>query len=333
MNLRPLGIGELLDAAMKVCTANFRTLIRISLFVVLPAQLISAIVLASTMPEDWTANTWDFSAQDDETISDDDAWTLIAGQLVSLAVVVVMQMLATAACFRAIAQAWLGNEPDWRESLKFGVRSAPGLLWVTILVGLATLAGTIACLIPGIWLYVLFAVAMPVLLVEGTGGRKALGRSKRLVEGRWWATFGALMLGFLLAGLLTFVADLAVSLPLFLVVDDSSLAGHLVTALGQGLGYLIALPLQAAITALIYFDLRVRKEGFDLQVLAQRIGTEAPAQSGTDPFGRPLQPQAYAPPPPRPAAWPRQEPEPPQEWEEQREWQPPAGWEPPEPGR
>ena len=37
--------------------------------------------------------------------------------------------------------------------------------------------------------------------------------------------------------------------------------------------YAVSLPLLAALTAYMYFDLRVRKEGFDIQLLAQRMGT------------------------------------------------------------
>ena len=40
--------------------------------------------------------------------------------------------------------------------------------------------------------------------------------------------------------------------------------------------YAVSLPLTAALTTYIYFDLRVRKEGFDIALLAQRIG-DAPA--------------------------------------------------------
>jgi hypothetical protein len=65
VNLRPLGIGELLDASMKVCIANWRTLLKIVLFVVVPVQIISAVVIASTLPEDF-ADPFSFETDDDD---------------------------------------------------------------------------------------------------------------------------------------------------------------------------------------------------------------------------------------------------------------------------
>ena len=59
--------------------------------------------------------------------------------------------------------------------------------------------GAIAMLLPGIWLYIAWAFALPVLLVEGLRGPAALRRSYALVRGRWWRTFGVIALGFLLA--------------------------------------------------------------------------------------------------------------------------------------
>lgn len=278
MNLRPLGIGELLDAAFKVCTANFGTLLRVVLFVVVPVQLLSVVILASTMPDDWSASSFELSfEEDDEVMTDDEAVTFVVGQGVFVLIVMLMQVLATAACFRAIAQARLGAEADWRESLRFGLRRTPALLWVTFLYGLSVLVGFVLCLAPGVWLAVLFGLATPVLLVEGTGGPGALRRSARLVKDRWWATFAVIALGFLFASILSGITQLAVSLPLFFAVDDTSVAGYLVSALGQGIGYVIALPFQAAIIAVVYFDLRVRKEGLDLQLVASQIGSGAPA--------------------------------------------------------
>jgi len=38
-------------------------------------------------------------------------------------------------------------------------------------------------------------------------------------------------------------------------------------------GYAISTPLQAALVAVVFFDLRVRKEGLDLELLADRLGS------------------------------------------------------------
>ena len=51
----------------------------------------------------------------------------------------------------------------------------------------------------------------------------------------------------------------------------------LIAAVAGTAGALVSTPFSAAYHTVLYFDLRVRKEAFDLQLLAQRIGVDPPA--------------------------------------------------------
>ena len=67
---------------------------------------------------------------------------------------------------------------------------------------------------------------MPVLLVEGLRGRKALGRSFQLVKGRWWRTFGVIVVGFLLAGIVSAIVQGAFLIGIIFEPDnDAARAG------------------------------------------------------------------------------------------------------------
>ena len=70
--------------------------------------------------------------------------------------------------------------------------------------------------------------------------------------------------------------------------EDSDVLVLALTALGGILGLALGTPLQAAVLAVVYFDLRVRKEGFDLELLARRVGVEPPGSPPDDraPGGR-----------------------------------------------
>ena len=70
-----------------------------------------------------------------------------------------------------------------------------------MLVGL----GFIALILPGIWLVMVWSVAVPALMFEHVGGFKALGRSFDLVRGRWWATFAALLVAVIMLFVVLFV--------------------------------------------------------------------------------------------------------------------------------
>jgi hypothetical protein len=147
---------------------------------------------------------------------------------------------------------------------------------------------------------------MPALLIEGRRGRAALGRSFQLVRGRWWRTFGIIIVGFILAGVVSSLVQ-GVFLAGILVGSDNDALVLLFSALAGVVGLTITTPFQAALLTVVYFDLRVRKEGFDLELLASEIGGSAPP-AGAAPAPAPLLPPSadeidrtgapYWPPPP-----------------------------------
>jgi hypothetical protein len=300
--LRPLGIGEMLDVSLKIAWRNAGTLVRIVLFVVAPAQALSALVQVSASPDTYDPAGGGFGGFDESSsTTDSEAWTLVAGIGVAALVGFVAGQLATGACFKAVAQAYLGEQPDWRESLGFALRRFLSILWIVILGGLVILIGLVFCLLPGIWLWVSFAVALPVLMTEGLRGRKALGRSFRLVRGRWWRTLVLLVLAFLLVSIVAGIVSFAVAAVAF-VRPDNPFVLFLIGALSSTAGALVTTPFSAAYHTVLYFDLRVRKEGFDLQLLAQSLGVEPPegweAVHEPEPAYGPGEQPPYWPPPP-----------------------------------
>ncbi|MDP1847700.1 MAG: glycerophosphoryl diester phosphodiesterase membrane domain-containing protein [Solirubrobacteraceae bacterium] len=323
--LRALSLGEILDVSIKICLAHWRTLIMAVLVVVVPVQIITTILTA-----DYTVSSFDLSADSSQTPEEtlDELNQYIGGIALSGLLQVCAVLLATAACFRAIAQAYLGESADWRSSLSYALKHAPSLLLLTLLYVLGVLLGTLLFILPGIWLYVAWAFALPALLVEGVRGRGALGRSFTLVKGRWWRTLGVLVVGFILAGIVSTLVQGVFLVGAFLG-DDNDAVVLLLSGIAGVIGLAITTPFQAALITVVYFDLRVRKEGFDLELLAQEIGAGAPGSAtGTAPAA------AVAPPAALPASadidrtgapfWP-----PPPGW--QPPPPPPPGWPPPSP--
>src|SRR6266545_1954131 len=137
-----------------------------------------------------------------------------------------------------------------------------------------------ACIVPGVWLYAAWALAIPALLLEDVRGLKALGRSFSLVRGRWWPTAGILLLANLLASAVALGLGL-VALPLLLTGDGNDFVVELANAVFTAAANVLTIPFISALVTVVYFDLRVRKEGFDLQLMAQRIGAPAGSVSPT----------------------------------------------------
>jgi len=305
--LRPLGVGELLDAAIKVCTAHAGPLLKAVLVVILPVQVVTAVVLASTVTDSDYLN---ITTSDPGTGDTAAFW---AGQLVIVLLGMVSYLLATGACFHAIADGWLGRQPSWRESVKFAARRAHSLLWISVLYGLCVFVGLLLCIAPGVWLGVAFCVAFPVLFVEDVRGGKALSRSFNLVQGRWWPSAGVLIVGFALASIVASIFTYGVGA--LALINDSLAFLILLSTLGSLITALLTTPFQAAIVTVLYFDLRVRKEGFDLELLADRLagGAPLPRQEGAMPYAAPVGTHDWGTPHPAAPYWP-----------------PPPGWTPPD---
>src|SRR5438034_265973 len=113
-----------------------------------------------------------------------------------------------------------------------------------------------------------------------------------------------------------------VALPLLFAGRDNELVYDLANGVFGAAASVLTIPFVAAVVAVIYFDLRVRKEGFDLQLMAQRIGAPAGSVRPTlMPWTQPV-PGAgggWAPPPPG--------------WQSQPPSSPPATGPPPGPRR
>ena len=271
VELRPLGIGEIFDVGITIYRRNFRALLTLVFVVVAPIEILSALIQSSALPEGDGLIT--------ETPSgaievDEELWRSVAAFVAAGLLSFVGATVATGACFKAIADGYLGERAEWRPALRFAARRLHSILWVTILGGFIAVLGLVLIVIPGIYLYIAFSVAVPVLLTEGARGRRALGRSRRLVKGRWWGTFGVVALGAILVGIVSgALAGLAAAITTF-DTTDPTLASFVVNTTATVLASLIATPLTAAFIVVLYFDLRVRKEAFDLQLLAEQIGVE-----------------------------------------------------------
>jgi hypothetical protein len=300
--LRPLSVGEVLDVAIKIFFRNATTLFAIVLPIVAPVQLVSSLIQTSAESDEAFTTT---SPTGEVTFDWSEFWLIVTGVVVVILLAVVASTLATGACFKAVGDAYLGERPTAKGSLAFALRRVHSILWVTVLGGFVAFLGLLACIIPGIWLYVSFAVAVPALLMEGVRGSRALGRSRQLVKGRWWPTFGIILLGSILAGIVS-GAITAVIGALSVADPDNELVAVVLGAIGGTVASMLTTPFQAAYVTVIYFDLRVRKEGFDLQLLAERLGLAVRPEGAfrPAPVGAPQQPATdgqqppYWPPPP-----------------------------------
>ncbi len=308
--LRPLAVGDILDVTFRLYRQNFVPMIKIALLGVVPAQLLSLLLLLSAVPD--VNSTDEFGRT---TTDGGDAFRLMAGTLSSTIVAGIATLIVTAAITKAVAHGYVDNAPiDLKTSLREALQRILPLIGMTIVYFLGVIIGLIPCGVGFFWLSVSWSVAAPVMMMERAGVFRSLGRSFSLVRQRFWPTAGLLILVFLMRS----IAQQIISTPITLIIGGGSgffefgttidavdfndwYTKTIISAAIAGIiaGVLIT-PFHAIVKVVLYVDLRVRNEGFDIQVLARSLGVDPPAAAHLTPPPPPVAPpSSAAPEPPR----------------------------------
>ncbi|MBC7761213.1 MAG: hypothetical protein H7201_05340, partial [Candidatus Saccharibacteria bacterium] len=220
------------------------------------------------------------------------------------------------------ARGRIGALIGWAALLVLAVTVALGaiVLIIVVLVVSLGMGGIIAAVLLGslaffglvvafVWLSTKLALVPSVLMIERLSIRESVARSWSLTRGYFWRIFG---ISLLVAVVIGFVSQVA-SIPLSIVTqfatvlfDPQGQKGSGVTALLVAVGLLavviavviqsITSVVQSATTGLIYLDLRIRKEGLDLELVRYVEAKQSGNASAVDPLlhGAPVSPALVA---------------------------------------
>jgi len=260
----PVGVGEIVERAFTLYRRHFVTLIKIVAAIVVPVEVVRGLVLMIVTP---SSGAFRFEPGSTPSVSGRQITAVAVGGIVSLALSIVAGQLATAASLKALTDGHLGRTPDWVGSIRFAWERIGSLVALALLFGLIVGAGFLACVVPGVWLGVLWSVAVPVLLFENIRGWSALKRSQELVRGRWWSVFGAIVIAILLVVVVGAILGAVIGGSAFVIRGDTGTV-FIRNVLAGSVGSVLTTPFFAAVVALLYFDLRQRKEGVDPDALA-----------------------------------------------------------------
>lgn len=147
---------------------------------------------------------------------------------------------------------------------------AGSVIAVSIMSGILIMLGTLLLLIPGIVIAVWTVVATPVAAIEGLKNSAALSRSRDLTRGHFWHVLGTMLLAWVIAMVLVF--GLAIALG---AVFGTIGVPERLTELLTGLLMVPLFPLIAVATSLLYYDLRVRSEGADVEAMVNALPESA----------------------------------------------------------
>lgn len=267
LRLRPLEIGDLLDETFRIYRRHFLLFAAISVILAIPSAALYGLALA-----------W-FSTGLDATSSATDLGPVLGflGAIgASFVVSILFLPFSHSAVVYAACESSLGR-PVTAGGVFTGVlrRYFPLLgYWFVFNTFIAEVA-LVLCIAPFVlwlWVFVMWVAVVPAMFVENVGLGEAIGRSRHLVEGRWWRTFFILFLTYVLYFVLSIAlgAFINVAQGLLQLVVSPFIASALTLASSQIIAALLA-PVAQIVFVLIYFDLRVRREALDLFQMAGRL--------------------------------------------------------------
>lgn len=237
---KPLGLPELLDKAFTAYRRNFVFFAAIAVLCMLPDLIVEMI---------WGS-----------------------GSLLG-ATRLIFAPYALALLYISATQVVIWNEANLKAVMRAALQRYVPFAGLVIAYILAALGLIIFPL--GIWLFVLWAPAAPALAAEPINPNAAIRRSTQLVKGVWWRCFLTMATVLILVGFVAFIMAASAGVAMSFVPGLSEDVSLMLVGSASLLAASLATPLAPIAFSLLYVDLRVRKEGFELDYLAKSAADAA----------------------------------------------------------
>lgn len=254
MMLRPMGLLEIVDETFRLYRRHFAVFFGIAAVIYVPWGVLQGVPGVAAL----------------------------AGLLLAP-----FMLVAQSALTKAVSDRYLGTPLSVGEAYRYIGRRFWPLVLTMLLAYLMVLAGLLLLIIPGIIFSFWIALTAQVFVIEDKRYSQAIWRSKFLIGQGTWAELIVLML---IIGLLTMVIQFVLGALVgtsMLGINQEEVGMPMHAAILFGLLEALAMPLSQIATVLLYYDSRIRKEGFDIQILAKEMGVTLPTAEGqTTPSGQ-----------------------------------------------
>jgi len=279
--LRPLTVGEILGGAIEAIRRNARTVLALS-FAAAVVQAVIALFVQRYASQ--------HAISRDQLANQQVDWGQVGKVLTSTVGLSLLGSLFAAVLTGMVVVVVTEDVVGRRASLELVWSKVRSRIWRLIMLSLAvsvlTALGLAFFVAPGIWLWGIWAVSVPALIIENQSIAGALGRSKRLVGGSFWRVWGIRALGFVMtvaaSGAFTAMVDAIASgvtgdrpAGFFGTSSTGSLSWSflVISAIGTAIATTVTAPFLASVDSLLYVDLRMRKEHLarDLQQAATAV--------------------------------------------------------------
>ncbi len=272
-DLRPLSLGEILDRTFTLYRRNFLLFLGIT---AIPRLLSLGLNLAQVAINNLPIVPTAPSHESFQAAKVRSAFTAfgVAGGLFVILIYLVIYLFSQGGTIYAVSELYLGRTATIGGSLKRMWGQLANLFGVVVLNGLATLGAMFLLFIPGIYVACRLITCVPAALLEDLGPRASLERSWHLTSDNAGRSFAIYVLYFaILYGIsMVFVAPFGFMMAMSAKDPTMMRASLILIQIGSFAAEVLVTPFLLIATSVFYYDLRVRKEAFDLQMMMDPTG-------------------------------------------------------------
>ena len=245
---QPLGIGQQLDQAIKLTRHVYKSALTVV------GLMIAIGVLSTFSGLNVAAETMDVESM---------GVSFWAGMIIFILLNVYLYfLLIVQVSFKAF------DRGDLTDAMQVTLKKLLPMLWLFFLLMIAIMGGMILLVIPGLILTISLSMSLYCMALEGTGPLESLKRSHSLVWGNWTRT----AMVFTVGGLLMIVFYLVVGVGVgALVLTSDQDSAQFWTNLLSSVITPFAQPFFIALGLIVFNDVRLRKEGGDLEAQIESL--------------------------------------------------------------
>jgi len=269
VELKPLEIGDILDTCFRLYRANFLK------FILIAAIPQIFIFIANGA---WRYFIFFFSTSD--TGSTPFIFFPLVGAIPLFTIGWFLQLVATGALAWAISERYLGHGIEVKEAYRYVFKRIWPLIGALILSTLMIGAGFLLLIIPGILFTLWLTFITQAVVIENCSVIEAMSRSRNLARGNLGKIFVIALLYWIIAVVIAGILQapvLILGIILGMLRDAQSgtllaIGLQVMQIASQSISQILVNPIYMISFTLLYYDIRVRREGFDLQVMAENLG-------------------------------------------------------------
>jgi len=304
--LRPLGVGEILDGAFRSIRANPRVMFGLAVIVVSIVVVIQA-VLTWYLGGLLSGAITDFSVTADpggELGLDQQVGSML-GVLLSMPLLLVATTVLTGLLIVSVSRSVIGQTITLGDAIRasrrrvwwvvgitllyltviaLGYAALVGLFLLTavneqwVLFAVTGIVGGLLLLAATVWLSVRMLLVTPALMLEGGAFWATVRRGWKLTRGSFWRLFGIYLLVQVIMSVVVGIIAVPIAIIAAVFLDDPlmiTFGGIALSSIGDIISYTLTTVFSAAVAALLYIDVRMRREGLDVELA--RAAEQTPA--------------------------------------------------------